>query len=65
MYRVVKNFYDLKDGNHYYRIGDEFPVKGSKASDARLAELAGNKNKLGMPVIVEVQEPSKKRKRSE
>lgn len=75
MHRVVKPFFDLKNDNHRYEIGDEYPAKGCIASDARIAELSGNKNRLGTPLIVEVKAqpekveevkaPTKKRKKTE
>lgn len=51
-YKVVKAFYDLKDDNYHYEVGDPYPRKGKKVSDDRLAFLAGNKNLLRTPVIV-------------
>lgn len=61
MFKVVKRFYDLKDNNHCYYIGDTFPRDGKKVSEKRIAELSSNKNKMGVPLIVEILEkPSKK-----
>lgn len=51
MYRVIKAFTDLHDGDHPYRAGDPFPRKGVKVSGERLAELSGPSNKQGMPLI--------------
>lgn len=51
MYRVIKAFTDLHDGDHPYRAGDPFPRKGVAVSKARLAELSGSSNKQGMPLI--------------
>lgn len=59
MYRVVKAFFDLKDGNHRYEIGDTFPRAGVSVPDKRLAELSGGKNAQHTPLIVEVHEPKK------
>ena len=56
MIKVVKEFYDLQDGCYQYKEGDTYPRKGYKATDARIAELAGNKNRLGEPLI-EVEQP--------
>lgn len=58
MYRVVKRFYDMK-ANHAYSVGDTFPHNGVKVDEARLAELASDKNLLGVPLIVEVEEKTK------
>lgn len=56
-YRVVKFFYDLQDGAHPYQVGEEFPRAGKTVSDARIAELAGNKNRQRTPLIELVPEP--------
>ena len=61
MFKVVKKFYDLKDNNHAYYEGDIFPHNKVKVSEKRIAELSSNKNKMGVPLIVEIPEkPSKK-----
>lgn len=61
MFKVVKKFYDLKDNNHAYSVGDIFPHSKAKVSEKRIAELSSNKNKMGVPLIVEIPEkPSKK-----
>lgn len=51
MIRVIKTFYDLQDNGHQYLPGETYPRKGYKATDARIAELAGNENKLGEALI--------------
>ena len=61
MFKVVKKFYDLKDNNYAYSVGDIFPRPKAKISEKRIAELSSNKNKMGVPLIVEIPEkPSKK-----
>ena len=61
MFKVVKKFYDLKDNNHCYYVGDTFPHNGKKVGDKRIAELSSNKNKMGVPLIEEIPEkPAKK-----
>ena len=70
MYKVIKEFSDLQDvaktksGDiyHEYKVGDEFPRRGTEASEERLKELAGKNNKQGTPLIQEVKEdaPAKK-----
>lgn len=61
MFKVVKRFYDLKDNNHAYYEGDIYPHNKVKVSEKRIAELLSNKNKMGVPLIVEIPEkPSKK-----
>ena len=64
MYKVVKSFNDLQDNNHAYNVGDVFPRKGVKASDERIAELAGKSNKRGMVLIEAVKEPKKATKKT-
>ena len=56
MYKVIKYFEDLQDSRHPYNEGDTFPRKGLKASKARIAELASDKNRRGIPLIVKVEE---------
>lgn len=56
MIRVIRGFFDLQDECYQYKEGDTYPRKGYKATDARIAELAGNKNKLGEALIA-VEQP--------
>ncbi len=53
-YKVIRTF---KDGQskelHVYRNGDVFPF-GYEVSEARVLELLGSDNAIGMPLIVEV-----------
>ena len=67
MYKVVKRFYDLKDNNHAYSVGDTFPHNGVEVDADRIAELASDKNRLGVPLIEEVAEKPKRtrKKKSE
>lgn len=59
MYTVIKHFFDLQDFTktkngvvyHEYNVGDEFPRKGHEVSEERIAELAGENNKQGTPLI--------------
>lgn len=60
MWRVIRDFYDLKDGNHFYSVGDTFPHAGKAVSTERLAFLASDKNLLKSPVIEEIPEKVKK-----
>lgn len=57
MYKVIKQFKDLKDGEHLYKVGDEYPRSGAKVSEARLEELASSTNRRGEPLIAYVEEP--------
>lgn len=65
MYKVIKAFYDLKDKDYLYSVGDTFPRDGKKVEENRVAELASNKNKLGVPLIELIPEkPEKKAKKA-
>ena len=62
MYKVIKYFTDLLDGNRPYKEGDVFPHKECRypVSEERLAELAGDKNKQGAPLISFVEDAPKR-----
>lgn len=62
MYKVLKYFTDLQDNNYPYEAGDDFPRKGLNVTEERFAELAGNNNRRGEPLIVHVEEKPKKAK---
>ena len=65
MYMVVKRFYDLK-ANHAYSVGDAFPHDGVVVGAERIAELASDKNRLGVPLIEEIADkPKRARKKKE
>lgn len=59
MYRVIKQFYDLK-ADHAYSVGDTFPYNGVEVDAERIAELASDKNRLGFPLIEKVAEKPKR-----
>ena len=67
MYRVVQKFYDLKDNNHAYSVGDTFPRNGVEVDAERIVELASDKNRMGVPLIEEIAEKPKRtrKKKSE
>ena len=66
MYKVIKSFTDLQDNNYAYYVGDTFPRDGVEVDTERIAELASDKNRLGVPLIVEVAEKTKRtRKKKE
>ena len=66
MYRVIHKFYDLKDNNHAYSVGDTFPHDGVEVDSERIEELASNKNRLGIPLIEEiVEKPKRTRKKKD
>lgn len=63
MYRVIKAFTDLK-ASHVYYVGDTFPHNGVDADAERIAELASDKNRMGVPLIEEVTgKPKRTRKK--
>ena len=66
MYKVIKSFTDLKDNNHAYSVGDTFPHNGVEVDVERIAELASDKNRLGIPLIEAIEEkPKRTRKKKE
>ena len=67
MYKVIKSFTDLQDNNYAYCVGDTFPRNGVEVDADRIAELASDKNRLGVPLIEEVAEKPKRtrKKKSE
>lgn len=54
-YEVICFFTDLRDYDHPYNVGDEFPRQGVTVSEERLAELSGDKNRQGRPLIKPVE----------
>ena len=60
MYRVIHKFYDLKDSNRAYSVGDTFPHNSVDVDSERIAELASDKNRLGVPLIEKVSEKPKR-----
>ena len=66
MYKVIKSFTDLQDNNYAYYVGDTFPHNGVEVGAERIAELASDKNRLGVPLIEEVAEkPKRMRKKKD
>ena len=51
MYKVIHEFLDLQDNNHYYAVGKTFPRRGVKVSKERIEELSTSANKIGVPLI--------------
>lgn len=65
MYKAVKAFRDLKT-NLVYAVGDTFPHDGVEVDANRIAELASDKNRLGVPLIEEiVEKPKRTRKKKD
>lgn len=49
-YVVIEAFKDLKDGNHIYQKGDNYPFAGT-VNPERVAELTSTENKRGVALI--------------
>lgn len=62
MFKVIYRFADLQDDNHVYEVGDKYPRDGYEVADSRIAELSGNGNKIGKPLIEKVVEKKPKKK---
>ena len=59
MYKVIEDFTDLQDNNHYYRKNDVYPHSSKnieEISKERIKELSTKKNKRGIPLIAKVEE---------
>ena len=66
MYRVLMRFCDSQDNNYVYSVGDTFPRNGVEVDAERIAELASDKNRLGVPLIEEIAEkPKRTRKKKD
>lgn len=63
MYKVISFFTDLQDNDHPYEVGDTFPHEGVSASAKRIAELTGSDNQQKKPLIHEIPEEKKIRKK--
>ena len=59
MYKVLKDFIDLKDDNFLYHKGDIYPRDGAEVGDERLLELSTKNNRIGEILIESVDEPKK------
>ena len=68
MYKVIKHFTDMQDGNYAYDPTDParniYPRKGLSVLPSRIKELASDKNRQGCPLIEEIEDtkPEKKTK---
>jgi hypothetical protein len=56
MYKVIKFFTDLQDGDHAYHEGETFPREGLTVTAKRLEELSSAINKRGVPLIEEIKD---------
>ena len=65
MYKAVRAFRDLQT-NLVYAVGDTFPHNGVEVDAERIAELASDKNRLGVPLIEAiVEKPKRTRKKKD
>lgn len=62
-FRARIHFYDLTDNRREYLPGDEYPRKGLKPSEDRIAFLLSSDNKTGKPAIEAVEEEKPKRRK--
>lgn len=60
MYKVIESFTDLQDNNYVYYVGDTFPHNGVDVDAGRIAELASDKNRRGVPLIEEIEDKPKR-----
>ena len=59
IYVALMRFADLRDGKHIYEAGAIYPRPGYEPTESRIAELAGNENRMGYPLI-KAKEPGHK-----
>jgi hypothetical protein len=64
MYEVIKDFVDVQNNNHLYRVGDSFPYNGADVSEDRCAELASTSNRCGVALIKAIDKAEKKSKKT-
>ena len=60
MYKVIRDFFDLQDNAHQYKAGDAFPRDGYTPTPGRLSALSSEKNRRGIPLIMEIKEETEK-----
>ena len=67
MYKVIKHFTDMQDGNYAYDPTDParniYPRKGLSVLPSRINEHASNKNRQGCPLIEEIPDVEEKPKK--
>lgn len=56
-YIALTRFADLRDKKHIYGAGDEYPRPGYVPSPERISELASEHNRMGYPLIRDVDAP--------
>lgn len=50
-FKALREFYDLEDGGHFYRAGDDYPRPGFAPGEKRLHALSTADNRQGCPLI--------------
>ena len=60
MHKVIRKFFDLQDNDHMYSEGDIFPHNNMEVGQERIEELLSNRNKMGVPLIEEIEEKPKR-----
>ena len=60
MYKALEHFRDLQDNGYSYDTGDIFPREGLTVDQARIDELASDKNRRHRPMIELLVEESPK-----
>lgn len=55
MYKVIKDFFDLQDGDTFYQVGEIYPKTGHNPTEARIQGLLTKNNGLRTPLIEEVE----------
>lgn len=53
-YKVIERFIAKEHGGYVYDIGDHYPMKGKRSSNARIEELSTKKNGYKRPFIKKV-----------
>lgn len=57
MFVVIKAFRDAKNKEHFYDVGETYPVEGYTPTENRIKELAKGKNKYGVAFLKEIPDP--------
>ena len=60
-YTVIHEFADVTDNGYVYTSGDAYPRDGLNPTCGRIAELLSNSNRIGEPLISELDGSVEKR----
>ena len=63
MYKVLETFSDIRDHGYIYKVGEEYPRSGMEPNEKRISELSTSRNLLHRPLILEIREERKTRKK--